>query len=200
MGVYPEVLEKLIDALSFLPGVGRRSAERIAFYLVESRNGFSEGLSELIRKTRSVIKPCTLCNNFSLEPICALCRDSKRDKSVVCVVEHPRDILAIERTGVFQGLYFVLLGGISPLEGRTPEAMDVRMLENRIAKGEIKELVIATGSDNEGQLTALFLKDKFSQYAMKMSRIALGIPLGRQIEHTDVATLKESFCSRKPLI
>ena len=180
-----------------MPGIGRRSAERMAFYVLESSSDYSRRLSSLILEAKKVIKPCRICNNFSLEDICLVCKDPSRNKKIVCIVEHPQDVISIEKAGIFKGVYYVLLGGISPLEGKGPEQIDLRRLENRLAKGEIEEVIIATGSDSQGQATAVFLKSRLAGYKVRVYRIGLGLPLGRQIEHTDSATLKEAFLERK---
>ena len=179
-----------------MPGIGRRSAERMAFYILESGSDYSKSLASLIMEAKKVIKPCRVCNNFSLEDICSVCKNPSRDKKTVCIVEHPQDVISIEKAGIFKGVYYVLLGGISPLEGRGPEHIDLRSLENRLAKGEIEEVIIATGSDSQGQATAVFLKGRLAGYKAKIYRIGLGLPLGRQIEHTDSATLIEAFLER----
>jgi len=198
--MYPSILEKLIEGLSRLPGVGRRSAERMALYILESSNEYANSLSELILNAKKAVRPCKICNNFSLNDICSICKDQSRDKSMVCIVEHPKDIISIERSGIFKGTYYVLLGGISPLDGRGPNDINLKSLENTLSQGIVKEVIIATDSDNEGQITAVFLKEKLAKYKVKLYRIGLGLPLGRQIEHTDSATIKESFLEKKNFV
>ncbi len=197
MAVYPQVLEDLIGEFCRLPGIGRRTAERMAFYILESSGDYAKNLARLIVEVKKMIKPCRLCNNFSLEDVCSVCRDPSRNRKIVCVVEHPQDVFSIEKSGVFKGVYYVLLGGIEPLEGRGPEQVNLRNLENRLEKNEIEEIIIATGSDSQGRATAVFLRDKLAKYRVRIYRIGLGLPLGRQIEHTDSATLKEAFLERK---
>ena len=199
MGVYPEVLEKLIEALGFLPGIGRRSAERIAFYLLEAPLDKVKNLSHYISQVKENIKPCNICNNFSTEELCPICKNVQRDKSVVCIVEYPKDVLALEKAAVYKGVYFVLLGSIAPLEGRGPESIDLRKLVNRIQNDQIKEVIIATDSDSEGEATAVFLRDILSKFNIKISRIGIGLPLGSQIEFADSATLGKALEERKSL-
>lgn len=199
MGSYPQVLEQLIEALSFLPGIGRRSAERIALYILEANPQKVKSLSSLITSVKDSIKPCGLCNNFSTEEICPICKNPQRDKSLVCIVEYPKDVLALEKTAAFKGVYFVLLGPIAPLEGRGTESIDLGKLVNRINKGEVKEVVIATDSDSEGESTATFLKDILSKFNIKICRIGIGLPLGAQIEYVDAATLGKALQERKIL-
>ena len=199
MGGYPEILEQLIEALSYLPGIGRRSAERIALYILEAAPDRVKNLSGLIVQAREQIKPCSICNNFSSDELCPICNNAQRDKSTVCIVEYPKDVLALEKAAVFKGVYYVLLGPISPLEGRGPETIDVGRLINRINKGEVKEAIIATDSDSDGEATAVFLKNILSKFPIKVSRIGIGLPIGSQIEYTDSATLGKALQERKSL-
>ena len=199
MGTYPEVLEQLIEALSLLPGIGRRSAERIALYVLEGNIDKVKNLASLILDAREKIKPCPACNNFSSDATCTICNNQQRDKSLVCIVEYPKDVLAIEKSSVFKGVYYVLLGSISPLAGRGADTIDLGRLINRINKGEVKEVIIATDSDSEGETTALFLKEVLSKHNVHISRIGIGLPIGSQIEYTDSATLGKALQERKPL-
>ncbi len=197
MSAYPEVLEHLIEALSFLPGIGRRSAERIALHILESSPDKVKMLSSLIAEAKEKIKPCRVCSNFSTDGLCPICGSSKRDKSLVCIVEYPKDVLAFEKTGRFHGVYYVLLGAIAPLEGKGTDSLDLGKLINRIKSGEVKEVIIATDSDSEGETTAVFLKEILSKFEVKVSRIGIGLPLGAQIEYTDSATLGKALQERK---
>ena len=199
MNSFPKELEELIKNLSEFPGIGRRSAERIAFHILKMERNKVEKLSQLIIKVHKHIKPCKICNNFSTQEICPICSDPKRNKEIVCIVEEPKDILAIEKTSHYKGVYYALLGSISPLEGIGPENLNIRKLINRLEKGEIKEVIISTDSDTEGELTAQFLIEKISPYKVKIYRIGIGIPLGTQIEYIDSATLKRAFIEKKPL-
>ncbi|MCD6134646.1 MAG: recombination protein RecR [Candidatus Omnitrophica bacterium] len=199
MSGYPKVLQDLIEALSFLPGIGRRSAERIALYILEEKKERVDMLVNLIQSVKDEIRPCRLCNNFSTEDICSICQDEKRDRSLVCVVEYPKDIMAIEKTGAYRGLYYVLLGAISPLKGKGVDSLDIDNLRKRAEEGELKEVIIATDSDAEGEITATFIRDSLKQYNLKISRIGIGIPLGSQIEYADSATLEKALAGRIPL-
>jgi len=199
MSGYPKVLQDLIEALSFLPGIGRRSAERIALYILEEKKERVDMLVSLIQSVKDEIRPCRLCNNFSTEDICSICQDEKRDRSLVCVVEYPKDIMAIEKTGAYRGLYYVLLGAISPLKGKGVDSLDIDNLRKRAEEGELKEVIIATDSDAEGEITATFIRDSLKQYNLKISRIGIGIPLGSQIEYADSATLEKALAGRIPL-
>ena len=199
MNSFPESLEDLITRLSQLPGVGRRSAERIAFHILKIGPQQAKLLARRILEVHNDIKPCSLCNNLSTHQVCSICANSKRNKEIVCVVEEPKDILAIEKTSQYQGLYYVLLGAISPLEGIGPENLSVKKLIERVKNGEIKEVIISTDADNEGELTAQFLIEKLSPYKVKMYRIGIGVPLGTQIEYIDSGTLGRAFLERKPV-
>ena len=199
MGIYPQALEQLIEALGRLPGIGRRSAERIALHILEAPPDKAKDLSRFISQAKENVKPCALCNNFSTDELCPVCKNGQRDKSIVCIVEYPKDVLALEKAAVYKGVYFVLLGSIAPLEGRGPETIDLRKLINRIKSGEVKEVIIATDSDSEGEATAVFLRDILSKYAIAVSRIGIGLPLGSQIEFADSATLGKALEERKSL-
>jgi recombination protein RecR len=158
-----------------------------------------KALSYKIEEIHNHIKPCKLCNNFSTHEVCSICSDHERDKEMVCIIEEPKDILAIEKTSQYNGLYYVLLGSISPLDGVNGENLNIQKLINRIERGEIKEIIISTDADNEGELTAQYLIEKISPYKIKMYRIAIGIPLGTQIEYIDSATLGKALLEKKPV-
>lgn len=194
---FPKFFNELVTSLARFPGIGRRSAERIAFYILKMPAENARDLAHKIEDIHNHIKPCKLCNNFSTQEVCSICGDYKRDKDVVCIVEEPKDIIAIEKTSRYNGLYYVLLGSISPLEGVTTEELNIRKLINRIESKEIKEIIISTDADNDGELTAEFLIEKISPYKIKMYRIAIGVPLGTQIEYIDSATLGKALLERR---
>jgi len=196
---FPRVLEELIERLSRFPGVGRKSAERIAFYILRMNPKEAKELSFYIAEAKSHIKPCRLCNNFTTSQICSICSDPKRDKELLCIVEEPKDVLAIEKTSRFKGLYYVLLGSISPLEGLGPDNLNIGKLINRLEKKEVKEVIISTDPDNDGELTAQYLIERISKYPVKIYRIGIGIPLGTQIEYIDSSTLGKALLERKPV-
>lgn len=196
---FPKILNDLIHGLSRFPGVGRRSAERIAFYILKMAPQEAKDLAKKIEDVHNHIKPCKLCNNFSTHDTCSICSSSKRERDIICIVEEPKDILAIEKTAYYNGLYYCLLGAVSPLEGINGEDLNIRKLINRIESGEIQEVIISTDPDNDGELTAQFLIQKLSSYKVKIYRIAIGIPLGTQIEYIDSATLGKALLDRKPV-
>jgi recombination protein RecR len=199
MSNFPKIFNELVNSLSRFPGIGRRSAERMAFYILKMNPQQVKDLAGKIEEIHRYVKPCKMCNNFSTDEICSICADHKREKDIVCIVEEPKDVLAIEKTSQYDGLYYVLLESISPLEGVDEEDLNIRKLVNRIEKGEVKEVIISTDPDNDGELTAQFLIQKLSPYKVKIYRIAIGIPLGTQIEYIDSATLGKALLDRKPL-
>ena len=200
MAIYPEALENLIIALNALPGIGKRSAERIALYLLDSKDNTALNLSNHIKEVKEKIISCPVCNNFAMDTLCGICSEGRRDKTQVCIVEYPKDVIALEKTGIFKGVYYVLLGSISPIDGRGPQSLDLSKLIKRVNDGEINEIIIATDADQEGESTALFIKNLLSQYDVNITRIGIGVPLGSQIEFTDPATLAKSFSERKTLL
>jgi len=199
MGSFPKTFNELVKSFSCFPGVGRRSAERMVFHVLKMKSEDVKELSSKIDEIHKFIKPCKLCNNFSTKDICSICSDPKRDNDTLCIVEEPKDIMAIEKTAHFRGLYYVLLGAISPIEGISQDDLSIKKLLDRVSKGTIKEIVISTDPDNEGELTAQFLIQKLSPYKVKIFRLAIGIPLGTQIEYVDSATLTKALLERKPI-
>lgn len=199
MSSFNKIFNEVVKNISRFPGIGKRSAERIAFSILKMKPEIVEEIAQSIKDLNKQIKPCRLCNNFSTKEVCSICSDSTRKKDVVCVVEEPTDIMAIEKTSQYRGLYYVLLGSISPLEGINEESLNIGKLVNRIKKGEIKEVIISTDPDTEGELTAQYLIQKLSSYKVKIYRIAIGVPLGTKIEYIDSATLGQALTKRQPI-
>ncbi len=198
---YPKLIENLITQLIKLPGVGRRSAERMAFWVLNHSQEEAQTLAESIMKLKEGLRFCRLCNNLSDTEICLVCSDTTRDESIICVVEEPKDLLAIERTGSFRGHYHVLLGTIAPADGRGPEDLKIQHLVNRVAahSSNIREVVIATDPDNEGEMTALYLMKQLRPTGVKISRIGVGIPMGSSLEFADISTLTMSLRARRKI-
>ncbi len=194
---YPKLIESLIAKLMKLPGIGRRSAERIVFWLLENPKEKAVALSDEIRQLKDNLMFCRVCNNLSETEVCLLCSDSQRDDKTLCVVESPKDLFAIERTGIYHGRYHVLLGTINPAEGRGPDDIKIPQLLNRVKAEQIKEVVIATDADTEGETTALYLSQELKKTGAKITRIGVGIPIGSSLEYADLSTLSMALTSRR---
>jgi len=199
MASYTESIEKLIDALVKLPGIGRRSAERVVNYILGASRDEVKNLAEAMNKVKENVRFCIVCHNLSEEDLCSICRDSRRHKDTVCVVEKPSDVTAIEKAGSYQGVYHVLLGAISPLEGRGPSDLKIESLLARIRANNIKEVIIATDADTEGETTAMYLTKVIKPLGVNLSRIGLGLPMGSNLEYADATTLSKSLESRRAI-
>jgi recombination protein RecR len=199
MATSTQSIEKLIEKLIRFPGVGKRSAERIVAYILGASKDEIRGLSEAITSVKENVRFCKTCHNLSEEELCAICRDSQRDKEIVCVVEKPTDVTAIEKSGNFHGVYHVLMGAISPLEGRGPSDLTIDGLVSRIQQDSIKEVIIATDADAEGETTAAYLTQLIKPLNVNVSRIGLGLPVGSNLEYADSYTLSKALESRRPV-
>lgn len=199
MSAYTESIEKLIDRLIKLPGIGRRSAERIVGYVLGAPHEEIKFLSEAISKVKENVRFCRICNNLTEQEICKICQDSRRKRDIVCIVEKPADVIVIEKTGKFGGVYHVLLGSISPLEGKGPDDLKIDNLIQRIKQENIKEVIIATDLDTEGETTALYLVKVLKPLGIKLMRIGVGIPMGSNLEYADSATLSKALESCQPV-
>jgi len=199
MANYPETIEKLIDRLVKLPGIGRRSAERIVTYILNASSEEIRDMADALVKVKESVHFCRICHNLSEEETCSICRDVRRNREVLCVVEKPSDVNSLERAGSFHGLYHVLLGSIAPLEGRGPQDLKIDSLIQRVKNENIKEVIIATDSDNEGEATALYLAKVIKPTGAAISRIGLGLPVGSNLEYADPATLSMAMESRRPV-
>lgn len=195
--MYPKLIENLMEQLSKLPGIGRRSAERIVFWLLAQDLQQVSALANSIVQLKQGLRFCKQCNHLAEQEMCLVCADSNRERKIICVVETPKDLLAIERTGSYRGLYYVLLGNISPAEGRGPDDLGIHKLMNRIKEEGIVEVIIATDPDAEGEMTALYLGKELKSTGVKVSRIGLGIPVGSAVEYADLSTLTMSLNSRR---
>lgn len=199
MANYTESIEKLIDKLVKFPGVGRRSAERIVSYILDASKEEIKGLSEAILNVKENVRFCGICNNLSEQEHCRICSDVRRSKDVVCIVEKPSDVTAVEKSGSFSGVYHVLLGAISPLEGMEPGDLRIEGLIARIKANGIKEVIIATDADTSGEITALYLMKLIKPFGVKLSRIGLGIPMGSNLEYADASTLSKALEARREI-
>ncbi|MDD5432510.1 MAG: recombination mediator RecR [Candidatus Omnitrophica bacterium] len=196
---YTDSIEKLIDCLTKFPGVGRRSAERIVSYVLGAPRDEIKSLSEAITKVKENVRFCKVCNNLSEEDLCKICQDVRRQKDLICIVEKPTDVTAIEKAGSFHGVYHVLLGAISPLEGRGPSDLKIEGLIQRIQENNIKEVIIATDADTEGETTAIYLTKLIKPLGVNLTRIGLGLPVGSNLEYADSSTLSKSLEARRVL-
>ena len=194
-----EPLETLVDALKILLGVGPKSALRLTYFLLQRNRSGAKNLSEKISNALEQLMHCELCNNFSEEPVCSICSSGKRDKNTLCIVEMPTDLLMLEETHSYDGLYFILMGRLSPLDGIGPNDIHLSKLIKRIKISNIKEIILATNFTVEGNATAQYIKELFKDVDIKTSRIARGLPMGGEIEYVDSGTLAQAIVERKTL-
>jgi recombination protein RecR len=197
MSAYPPTVVKLMEELTRLPGVGTRSAERIAFHLLKASTAEALGLAEAIRELKARIRHCSICKHLSDSDPCEFCSDPRRDRSVVCVVEQPKDVVSIEQTDAYRGLYHVLLGHISPLEGIGPEDLAVAELVERVKKDGIREVILATNPNLEGDGTALHITHQLRGLPVKITRPARGLAAGGSIEFAGKNTLADAINGRR---
>ncbi len=193
----PSLLQGLIEALKLLPGVGPKSAQRMAFHLLERNREGALQLSEALRDAVTHIGYCKRCRTFTEQELCRLCANPARSQQELCVVETPADVVAIEQASVFRGLYFVLHGRLSPLDGIGPEDIGLDELESRLNEGEVKEIILATNTTVEGEVTAHYISEMAHQRDIKTTRIAHGVPVGGELEYADANTLVHAFEGRK---
>ena len=199
MTTYARPLTRLLEALEKLPGVGPRSAERMAFYLLRVPKEQARQLAQAIVDVKDRLRFCEVCFNLSELARCRICQDASRDPSMLCIVEEPKDVLAIEKTGTFRGLYHVLLGAIAPLDGIGPELLKIDELLQRLSDGVVKEVIVATDADKDGEATATHLSKLLRTKPVKLTRIASGIPVGSHLEYADQATLARALEGRTAL-
>lgn len=199
MAFYAAPLENLIEQLCGLPGIGPKSAARLAFHILSVPRDEAEELARAIVDLKEKIGFCRICFNISEGEACAICSDARRDESVLCVVEEPRDIIAVERTGRFRGRYHVLGGAISPIDGVGPDELRLRELVARLRGGEFKEVIVATNPNAEGEATALYLVQLVNPLGIKVTRIASGLPVGGDLEYADEITLGRAMDGRHEL-
>jgi recombination protein RecR len=199
MKTYAAPLLRLLEALEKLPGIGPRSAERIAFHLLRSPRDAVHALAQAVTDAKDHLRFCDICFNLSEAERCAICQDPARDPGVLCVVEEPKDVLAIEKTGAYRGVYHVLLGAIAPLDGIGPELLKIDELLRRVAEGTVQEIIIATDADKDGETTAAYISKLLRPTGLRLTRIASGIPVGSHLEYADQATLVRALEGRRAL-
>lgn len=191
-------VDDLIDALRCLPGVGPKSAQRMAFHLLQYDPAGAQRLSAALARVLSSVRRCVRCNTFTEDELCAVCASPKRDPAVLCVVETPADLATMEQTMAYRGLYFVLMGRLSPLDGVGPRDIGLDRLLARATDGAVKEVVLATNFTNEGEATAHYIGEMLRDRGIKLTRIARGIPVGGELEYVDAGTLAQAFYERRP--
>ena len=194
-----ERLAEVVTALARLPGVGRKTAQRLAFHLLRCRREEALDLSRAVLRLREETHLCVYCGNIADGERCRLCADPRREQGILCVVEQPADVVAIERTGVFRGLYHVLGGSLAPLEGATPEKLRVAELERRLADGGVREVIVATNPTTQGEATAHYLGELLAGRGLTITRIARGVPIGSDLELSDQASLTRALEGRSAL-
>lgn len=194
-----KVLDELIDSIKCLPGVGPKSATRMAYYLLQRDPKGARRLANSILNSFELLGKCTSCNNFSETPTCNLCLDQKRNKKILCIIEMPTDLLMFEQTHSFDGMYYILMGRLSPLDGIGPKDLNMGGLYDRCKDEQIEEIIIATNFTKEGDATATYITELLKDLGKKLSRIARGMPSGSEIEYTDSGTLAQAISERKTI-
>ncbi len=193
------LVDELLESLKCLPGVGSRTAQRMALHLLQRDRAGGRRLADALARSMDEIGRCQDCRNFTTETRCGICISARRSPEVLCVVESPGDVLAIEQATSFDGRYFVLLGRLSPLDGIGPEDLGLDRLEQRFASESIREVIVATNSNVEGEATAHYVATLAARHGIRLTRLAQGVPLGGELEHTDRTTLAHAFASRMPV-
>ena len=193
------LLNQLIQAFKILPGIGEKSAQRMAFHLLEKNREGGRNLAKLINESVENIRNCSECRNLTEDVVCHICLDEKRNKKLICVVERPTDVLAIENSGSFNGKYFVLMGRLSPIDGVTPQDLGIPKLIERIKSSDIDEIIIATSPTIEGDATSFYIKDQLNDNNILISRIAYGVPMGGELEYVDNTTLGRAIQGRREI-
>ena len=200
MQYFPPALEKLVEQFARLPGIGRKTAQRLAFFVLSLPEGEATAFADAIVGAKAAIHCCPVCQNFSEgERLCPVCQDPKRDTSVICVVADPKDVVAMERSREYPGLYHVLHGVISPMNHVGPDDIRVKELVDRVAKGDVREVIMATNPDTEGEATAMYLSRLLKPFQVRVTRLAYGIPVGSHLEYADDATLMRALEGRREM-
>ena len=199
MAFYAAPIARLLEELERLPGIGPKSAQRLAYHILRGDSEAAERLADAIIEVKQSIRFCNRCFNFAEADLCEICADPQRDASAICVVEEPRDVVAIERTGEFRGTYHVLQGAISPIDGIGPEQLRVRELVDRVSGGEVTEVILATNPNVEGETTALYIARLLKPLGIRVTRIASGLPVGGDLEYADEVTLGRALEARREM-
>lgn len=197
MAKYAEPVERLIAQLGKLPGIGVRTAERLAFYILKSNEVEALALADAIRDVKKLIRPCRICFNLTEKETCSICSDPRRHAGTICVVEQPKDLLALESTGAYQGVYHVLMGHVAPLEGTEVEDLTIEALGRRVKEGDVNEVILATNPNIAGDATALAVVSVVAPLGVKVTRLARGLPTGGQIEYANTSILSDAINERR---
>ena len=197
MAKYAQTIERLMQEFGKLPGIGARTAERLAFYILKANETEALGLAEAIRDVKAKIHPCKICFNLAQEELCPICGDPRRDQGVICVVEQPKDLLSLESTGVYQGVYHVLMGQIAPLEGMEAEDLTIDALVDRVKAGPVREVILATNPTVAGDGTSLHISSQLAPLGVKITRLARGLPAGSSIEYANKSILSDALSERR---
>ncbi|NPV56538.1 MAG: recombination protein RecR [Anaerolineae bacterium] len=201
MSILPQPVQALIEAFERLPGIGPKTASRLVFFLLRSPGDLTERLAEALNGLKNGTGQCSICFNITAadEEVCEVCRDPRREAALICVVEEPLDVLALERTGGYQGKYHVLGGVLSPIEGIGPDDLKIRPLIERVRQGGINEVIIATNPSMEGDATALYLKQQLAPFSARVTRLARGLPMGSDLEYADQSTILRALAGRQDM-
>jgi recombination protein RecR len=197
MGAYGETIERLMTELGKLPGIGARTAERLAFHILKSTGEEAMALAEAIRDVKTKIRPCGRCFNLSEGELCSICSDARRDQGTICVVEQPKDLLSLEATGAYRGVYHVLMGHIAPLENLEAEDLTIAPLVERVRGGGISEVILATNPTVSGDATSLYIQARLEPLGVRVTRLARGLPTGSQIEYANKSILADALTDRR---
>ena len=196
MSFFPAALENLIDKFASLPGVGRKSAQRLAFYVLGLPDGEAKAFADAITQAKNTVRCCNICQNLTDGEICSICASDRRNKATICVVSEPRDVLSIERGREYNGTYHVLHGVLSPMSHVGPDDIKIKELLHRVAENDIEEVIMATNPDTEGEATAMYISRLLKPFVVKVTRLAYGIPVGSNLEFADDATLNRAMEGR----
>lgn len=197
--MFSPLINELVDALKTLPGIGPRSAQRMAFHLLNKDRKNATRIAQALSRAVEEVGKCTQCRNLTEEKICGICRDPRRESDLVCVVETPADVIAFEQSGSYRGRYFVLFGHLSPIDGVGPQDLGIPLLEEQMVEQNIRELVLATNPSMEGEATAYYITEKAQRHGVQVSKIAQGVPLGGDLEMIDGSTLAHALKQRQPV-
>ena len=199
MRYFPAALDRLTEQFARLPGIGGKTAQRLAFHVLSLPQADAEAFAKAILEARANVHTCPVCQNLTDQELCPICSNAQRDQSIICVVAEPRDLIAMERSREYQGVYHVLHGVISPLNHLGPDSLKIRELLDRVAKGNVREIIMATNPDTEGEATAMYLSRLLRPLEVKVTRLAYGIPVGSQLEYADEVTLLRALEGRREM-